>query len=95
MLESGESIIIFRNRVGVMGGIYESDESLSAQLAAGSINSRCIGNSTMKNGSIEPPGTVHIVDITNSSVSVGQACVLNKVVLFTSRRSRCYRYLKI
>lgn len=83
LIDSGASTSMFKKPIDAYTGTYRKGSNDVVQLAAGSKPIKCLGTGTLRVNSIELPGSLHVNELNNTLISVGEICDQNKIVAFT------------
>lgn len=86
-LDSGASKTLFKQKSEAVPGTYKHGSDTTVQLAAGEKQATCIGEGTLKYGSITLEDAVHVDQLNSTLVSVPHICDLKKIVVFTKNEA--------
>lgn len=86
-LESGASTSMFQHPAEAIKGTYQNEFAVSAELAAGSLPSKCLGTGMLSIAGINLNKSVYVEQLNGTLISLGHICNQDKTILFTKNES--------
>ena len=87
LLDSGATTTLFKRASECVTGTYEKASDVIVKTATGSEPAKFLGSGTLSIGKINLPGSIHVCDLNDTLVSVGQIYDDGKLVVFTKKEA--------
>lgn len=86
-LDSGASRTMFVDKDDAIPNTYQRGSKEEIQTAVGSSKTSCVGSGTYQHSKIVIPNALHVKNLNQSLISVGDVCDTGKVVVFTAKEA--------
>eukprot|EP00171_Calliarthron_tuberculosum_P023796 IDg23796t1 len=86
-LDSGASVTMFESKKQALSGSYSEGSNDTVQLAVGDDQAKCLGHGTLALEALQIEKCMHVEDLNDSLVSVGQICDQKCMIVFTAEQA--------